>query len=137
MKKATFRIYTGFDSYFSISSDELHKAYYLYLHPEKRTIFKDGNAIEGKLIMRIAPDYHAMMGYNPSHKLDSDDWNHIQSKDLISLVEKYMVIANDIAHRIDDDKKLWHLPLSQINVEGLDSGVSEMAKTLSDKFTLK
>jgi hypothetical protein len=136
MKKANFKIFTGYDSFFTISSDELHKAYYLYLHPEKRTIFKNGNAIEGSMIKRIEPDYHSMLGYNPSHKLDGDDWNEIKSNELVSLGRVYMQKATDVAKLIDKEPDLWNLPLGEIETKKIGGGFDDDIDSLANKFKL-
>lgn len=75
------KIITGFneDQKYSIPIEEAHKAYYLFFHPEERGMFSGGLALIGKNIQTIQPDWHGTMGWNQGHKLDSDDWNEINS----------------------------------------------------------
>ena len=69
---------------YSIPAEEAHKAYYLFTEdPEAKTIFSTGLAIQGKDIKRIVPDYHGTMGWNKSHKLDDNDWNELNAKDVV------------------------------------------------------
>ena len=75
MKDLKIKIITGFrkDQYYTIDAEEAHKAYYLFLNPEERGVFNNGVAMIGKNVQGIEPDYHATMGWNSTHTLDSDD----------------------------------------------------------------
>jgi hypothetical protein len=61
----------------SVSIDEAHKVYYLFSHPDERGILQDGTALIGSEIRGIFPDYNATMGWNPTHRLNDDDWVEI------------------------------------------------------------
>lgn len=76
------KIITGFrdEQYYVIEDYEAHKAYYLFNNPEARTIFENGVALIGKNIQGIEPAWNESMGWNPTHKLDDDDWNDIRRK---------------------------------------------------------
>jgi hypothetical protein len=63
---------------YSVSAEEAHKAYYLFLNPEQRGIFSNGLAIVGKDIQRIEPDYHGTMGWNSTYQMVDDDWNEVK-----------------------------------------------------------
>lgn len=93
------KLIVGFrrDQEHSIDIDEAHKAYYLFLNPEKRGIFKNGLAIVGKEIQEIVPDYQGTMGWNPTHVLDSDDWNELRTKGISYKLPKLLSAAKDIA----------------------------------------
>lgn len=97
------KIITGYrkDQYYTISAEEAHKAYFLFLNESKKSIFKDphGNpiAIRGKDIRGIEPDYNAIMGWNPTHSLDSDDWNEIRSKGIDKQIQSALAEATWIA----------------------------------------
>ena len=56
------KLIVGFrrDQEHSIDADEAHKAYYLFLNPEKRGVFKSGLAIVGADIKEIVPDYYSV-----------------------------------------------------------------------------
>lgn len=74
------KIIVGFrrDQEHSVSADEAHKAYYLFLNPESRGIFNNGLAIKGSQIEEIVPDYQGTMGWNQTHVLGDDDWAEIR-----------------------------------------------------------
>lgn len=80
--KLQVKVITGFrdDQYYVIPSEEAHKAYFLFNNPEARTIFSNGVALVGKNIQGIEPAWNETMGWNPTHRLDSDDWNDIRSQ---------------------------------------------------------
>ena len=93
------KIIGGFrkDQEYSISSEEAHKAYYLFLHPDERGIFEDGLAIKGDQIQEIVPDYNGTMGWNPTHILDSDDWNEIRRRGVDRGLRDLLYHAKQIA----------------------------------------
>src|SRR3990167_1237843 len=95
------KIIVGFrrDQEHSISIEESHKAYYLFLHPEERGIFSDGLAIKGSEIQEIVPDYQGTMGWNPTHVLDSDDWNEIRGKSVDFHLRLLLMAAKEIAQK--------------------------------------
>ena len=74
------KIITGFrdNQFYIIDGSEAHKAYYLFMNPEARSVFENGTAIIGKNIQGIEPAWNETMGWNPTHKLDDDDWNEIR-----------------------------------------------------------
>ena len=76
------KIITGYrkDQAYSIDAEETHKAYYLFLNPDKRGVFNNGLAITGQDIRAIEPDYVGTMGWNPGYDLTAEDWNEIRSK---------------------------------------------------------
>lgn len=82
MNNLNIKIVLGFrdDQQFSIPAEEAHNAYYLFLHPTERGVFKNGLAIRGSDIKNIEPDWNATMGWHPTHQLDSYDWDEIRSK---------------------------------------------------------
>lgn len=112
---------TGFaaDQKFSIEDDEAHKAYYLFLNPEARTIFSNGVAVRGQDIQNITPDYHGTMGWHRTHKLDSDDLEELQvtgvARKLAAVLSKAKTVANDAKVR----PELLDMKLSDIKTEEL------------------
>lgn len=93
------KLIVGFrrDQEHSIDADEAHKAYYLFLNPEKRGVFKSGLAIVGADIKEIVPDYQGTMGWNPTHVMDSDDWNEVRGNGIAYKIPKLLAAAKDIA----------------------------------------
>jgi hypothetical protein len=112
MKNLKIKIVTGFrkEQYHTIDAEEAHKAYYLFLHPNERGIFKNGVALRGESIQSIEPDYHASMGWNPTHTLDSDDMNEIRQKGIDTKLRDVLYAAKSVAQL--GRPELMNLPLS-------------------------
>jgi hypothetical protein len=115
MKNLKIKLITGFrkDQHYTIDADEAHKAYYLFLNPEKRTVFKNGVALIGSNIHGIEPDYNATMGWNSDHILDGDDYNQMRIKGIDRKLRDTLQLARDIA-QFQPDK--INLPLSEIKL---------------------
>lgn len=115
MNNLKIKVITGFreDQEFTIDAEEAHKAYYLFLNPDKRGIFSNGLALIGKHIQRIEPDYNTTFGWNPSHKLTDDDWNEIRQKGVDSQIKNLLSEAKQVAYMIDEKPELLSLPLSE------------------------
>jgi len=111
------KIITGFrkDQQHTIDLNEAHKAYHLFLNPEKRAIFGNGVAIRGTDIQSIEPDYHATMGWNSSHTLDGDDWHEIRQKGVDFAIRDGLAKAKEIAIHLKDVKQLSQ-PLSEVTL---------------------
>jgi hypothetical protein len=119
------KIICGFrkDQQYSIDAEEAHKAYYLFLNPEKRGIFKNGIAIIGKNIQSIEPDYQATMGWNESHTLEGDDWNEINKLNVKNLIAHKLEDAKEVATLLAENPKVFALPLSEVRQTMLESGI--------------
>ena len=109
------------DQEMTIEADEAHKAYHLFLNPEKRAIFGDGNAIKGSSIERIEPDYHSTMGWNKTHFLDNDDWNEIKQTGVDKELKTLLGDAKHIALNVKDDSQ-FKLPLDVLRKSLLNAG---------------
>lgn len=116
MNKLKIKVITGFreDQYQTLDADEAHKAYYLFLNPDERAVFKNGVALIGKNIQAIEPDYHATMGWNATHRLDSDDWNDLNTKGISDKLRKILFEAKNIAYQIDTDPMLMTKTITEI-----------------------
>ena len=116
MKNLKFKIITGFreNQYYTIDGDEVHKAYYLFLHPEERTVFSNGVALIGKNIQGIEPDYNESMGWKSTHKLDSDDWNDIKKKKIDRKSWDCLTQGKEIARLAQKNPKILNQPLSEV-----------------------
>lgn len=99
MKNLKVRVITGLRSeqHFTIDADEAHKAYYLFNHPLERGTFNNGIAIRGQDIQQIVPDYQASMGWNDTHRLESDDWNEIRDKRVDYHLQRALSAASEVA----------------------------------------
>lgn len=139
-KNLKVKIILGFreDQQFTIDGEEAHKAYYIFLNPEKRTIFSNGLAVIGKNIQQIVPDYQATMGWNSTHELDGDDWNEIKKVGIDRKFQKLLSLAKEVASLPSDNPQLFLKPLSEVEhiVTPVDQ-ISDAAKLLANKFTLK
>ena len=100
------------DQEHTIYIEEAHKAYHLFMNPEKRAIFSDGLAIKGKDIEAIVPDYHATMGWNKSHTLDDYDFLELKEKGIDNKIRDLLMEAKDIAVNARDEN-VFKLPLSE------------------------
>lgn len=85
------------DQEHSIDINEAHKAYYLFLNPAARSVFKNGLAIIGEDIKSITPDWHGTMGWNPTHQMDGGDWNEIRSGGYERKMDMMLASAKNIA----------------------------------------
>lgn len=115
MKNLRVKIVCGFrkDQVHSISAEEAHKAYRLFMNPDERAIFSNGLALAGKNIEAIEPDYHGSMGWNSNHVLDGDDWNDIRSKGIDRELRNVLSVAKQVA-QFQPEK--INLPLSEIKL---------------------
>jgi len=110
------KIITGFrnEQYYVIDSKEAHKAYYLFNNPEARTTFDSGVALIGKNIQGIEPAYNENMGWNPSHKLDDDDWNEIRGKDVDIKMKNILYEAKQIAYLAEKNPQYLKMTIDEI-----------------------
>ena len=111
------KIKTGFEreQHYSIEDGEAHKAYYLFLNPEKRGIFKDGLALIGKHIQSVEPDFQGTMGWNHTHELDDDDWNEIRGRRVDRKLREVLTRAKQIAYLIPKYPQLLNQSLEDID----------------------
>lgn len=109
------KISTGFseDQKFTIGSEEAHKAYYLFNNPDKRGTFNNGVALVGRDIRSIMPDYNAEMGWNPTHKLDDDDWNELRTKGVDVKMRNLLEEAKKVSYLAEKNPQLLNIPLSE------------------------
>lgn len=135
MKNFKVKIVVGFrqDQVYTIEADEAHKAYYLFLNPDERGIFKNGVAVRGADIQSIVPDYHASMGWNPSHLLNDDDWNEIKGKGVDLKLRDILILARNIAQFESPEK--MSLPLSEL-LSNSQLVLNEGTKKLAEKFKI-
>lgn len=114
MTNCKIKIITGFrrDQEHTVEGDEAHKAYYLFLHPAERGIFRNGLAIKGDQIQEIVPNWQATMGWNEAHNLDAHDWNEIHRSGASRKMNALMTAAREIATVAD--LKDMSVPLTEL-----------------------
>lgn len=123
--KFYIKLICGFrqDQEYTISADEAHKAYWLFANPEARAFFADGLAIKGSDIQRIVPDYQTTMGWNVTHRLDSDDLNEIHQNGVMGKMQNILASAKEVA-RVCAPEDL-QTPLPQLLKEKYDGLLPE------------
>ena len=138
MENLKIKVITGFreDQYYVIDGNEAHKAYYLFMNPEERGLFKNGVAIIGKNIQGIEPAWNETMGWNPSHKIDNDDWNDIDKKSIKEKMRELLKEAKRVMPLIEKNKALLRINLSEIISEIPAPKLSNEIKALTDKFKM-
>lgn len=133
------KLITGYreDQYRIIDSEEAHKAYFIFLNPEQRTVFKGGVAMIGKDIKGIEPAYNETMGWNPKHKMDEADWNEVRNKGVQKRLDLRLEVARLVAQDAVNDARLLALPLSVIAKQESSRLLGSVSKQLTDKFNAK
>lgn len=125
MNNLKIKLITGFrqDQYLIIDSEEAHKAYYLFLHPEERGVFKNGVALIGKNIQGIEPAYNETMGWNPTHNLDDYDWNELRSKKIDIKMRDLLAEAKKVSYLIEKNPRMLNEPLSELKPLSLGGSI--------------
>lgn len=140
MKKFKILLVTGYndEQKHSIDIEEAHKAYYLFLNPQKRGIFKNGLALEGKQINQIIPDWHGTMGWSRTYKLDMYDYQEIEALGVEYQIKSLMAQARVAATFIESKPEISDKKLTEcIEYLNLDTRSSFKALTegLSNKIS--
>lgn len=136
MENLKIKIITGFrdDQYYVIDGNEAHKAYYLFMNPEERGVFKNGVALIGKTIQGIEPAWNETMGWNPTHKLDFSDWNEINSKGFKTKMKELLKEAKRVMPLIQKSPALLQIDLFEIVKELPEPKFNDNIKQLVNKF---
>lgn len=99
------------DDFVVIENSEAHKAYYLFNHPEARSVFKNGSAVIGKNIRLIEPALNEIMGWNPTYKPQGEDWNELRVID--AKIRAIMALGAQVATLANNNPKLLEQKLSE------------------------
>lgn len=136
MKNLKIKIIVGFrdDQYYVIDGNEAHKAYYLFMNPEERGVFKNGVALIGKTIQGIEPAWNETMGWNPTHKLDYNDWNEIHSNGIKKQLNELLKEAKRVMPLIQKSPALLQIDLIEIVKELPEPKFNDNIKQLVNKF---
>jgi len=99
-----YRVQISYDRFISISSEEdLQKALYAFME-DKKIILSNG-AVDGKMIMSITEDWNKAMGWNPNHKLDTNDWAEIKKSGTEKLYNGHLAQIKDYVNRLVSERK--------------------------------
>lgn len=126
----------GKDDYLTITQDELHKAFALFVTGKGRGVF-NGGAVRGQDILRIVPDWHTAMGWNKTHQMDTFDYEAIEPKK-----SRYQLIydkAKQYAYYLIKNNKedLLSVPFPDVVKKLMlpDFKYPEHSKLLAEKFS--
>lgn len=115
--KLYIKIITGYreDQFVSVPISEAHKAYFLFLNEDFRTIFSNGAAVRGQDVVGIKPDYHASMGWNHDYKLDPDDMNQIRREGVTRALRNAILMAKEVSEEVQNsgNKGLLKEPMDE------------------------
>lgn len=130
------KLIVGFrrDQEHTISAQEAHKAYYLFLHPDERGIFSNGLAIKGDQIQEIVPDYQTTMGWNKTHVLGDEDYNQLRAE---GVSQKMQYLMSE-AKRVANTGQQLNAPLSSLiepygKPQLREAGAKSMKQLLSNR----
>lgn len=140
--KYYIQVTTGFreDQITTIPMQEAHKAYYLFKNPTERGVFDCGVALVGRNIQEIKPDWHATMGWNPEHEIDTDDWNEIEGKGVDKKMKLLMKKAKYVGDFMVEKKELGKMRLEEAMKHLPENEetevIGEYTKMITDKMRL-
>jgi hypothetical protein len=139
-KKYYIKVITGFreDQYEIIPMQEAHKAYYLFKNPEERGVFENGVALIGKNIQEIKPAWHETMGYNPTYRIESEDWNIIEKRGIGDKMKLLISKAKEVGDMISENPNLIKIKLGEILKQlPTHNQIHNETKQLSDSLNIK
>ena len=97
--KIIFKALTGYGEEREVFFDawDLEKVQYAFLK-QKRILLSNGQAVDGKYIQQISPDWLRTMGWNSEHTLNTDDMNEIRAKRIDSEAYRLLTVAKERVH---------------------------------------
>jgi hypothetical protein len=92
--KMFFKIKTGFgeNDFISITEDELPMA--LRAQLSGKIALLNGGSVAGNNIISITPDWNRMLGFNPTYKLQPEDYKRIGDKKVKQVQEIFFNLKN-------------------------------------------
>lgn len=110
-----FKIITGYNEqqFFRIEADELHKAYFVFMNENSRTIFKNGRTLLHRELLKIEPDVNYVMGWLPDYKLSGEDFKIIEENTICKKMEYDTRLARDVAYKITSPQQL-NMPMYEV-----------------------
>jgi len=127
--KKSFKVVYGFnrDQYIEITKQDLPKAYYGFL-TEGKIVFSDGHAMKGRDIIRIEPNWNAVMGWHKDYVPKDEDFYNIGEQRKRVAID-LMMQAKEIAKEVSETKNI-NLLSQPFIVKEIES--SPQAKELAD-----
>lgn len=130
-----YRVYTGYTEYIPIDSTEMEKAMHAFITGNPVALM-DGATTR---IDRIVPDFHRAMGWNPTHKLDADDYTELRSKGIDQKYQAAIGKAKDkITYLMSTNQH--HLIGKNVKIEELlsqrDSRLIAATSEVADKMKI-
>ena len=80
--------------------------------------------------------WNETMGWNPTHKLDDDDWNDIHRNGIKVKMRELLSESKRVMPLIEKNKALLQINLEEIIKELPAPKFSEEIKALADKFKM-
>src|SRR3954454_9681010 len=85
---------TGYNRSVSFGKDELEKVLYAFL-TEKGVLLSDGQAVDGKYIQPISPDWHRIMGWAEGYRLGPDDYSELSDRGVDRIARDFQALTSD------------------------------------------
>jgi hypothetical protein len=97
--KIIFKALTGFGKEREVffTAHDLEKVQYAFLR-EKRILLADGQAVDGKYIQQISPDWIRTMNWNEQHTLTVHDMNEINSRGVSDEAYRLLAASKERVH---------------------------------------
>ncbi len=128
-----FRVFTSYTDFISIEETELEKALFAFIKGQP-VVFEKGATSR---IESIVPDYHRAMGWNPAHRMGTDDWNEIESskvgKEYVGVIGEYKEKIGFLIHSGQEDLIGKNIPMKDLGISKISFSES---KELSDKMKI-
>lgn len=125
-----FKIKTGYNEseFIPIDESELDAAIHIFI-TESKGVFKNG-VVRGKDIIAITEDWHKEMGWYPTYKMQSEDWEELKKK---GITKKYQGVIGQAKEKVSYLVKINQLHLLGKEVEGFTPSVARISTGLKDK----
>jgi hypothetical protein len=108
------KIITGFrdDQFKLIPAEEAHKAYYLFTHPNERTVFSNGVMLVGSEIRDVQPDINGLMGWKENYHPTAEDMGYVP-KSFIKEARAFLLGAKDISYLAENNNEFLRLTITE------------------------
>src|SRR3954469_24861011 len=92
--KLYYRADTGYNRSVTFGKDELEKVIFAFL-TEKRVLLSDGQAVDGKYIQQISPDWHRIVGWAEGYRLGPDDYAELAEKGVDRAARDFQTLTSE------------------------------------------